>query len=137
MWGRASGVSVSGVIVASTGLGFIAAGVWGRREVRASLAREHIADVAGCETVTSGAEARVLAETIRSTTLTATGGRTYAEISSEESPDQQALWLQSMTLQTALTQAYMGTKVAELTLALGGVLAVIGVGLAATAAGAR
>jgi hypothetical protein len=131
---RASGVSAGGAMIALTGLGFIAAGVWGRREVRASLARERIANVAGQETVTTGTAARALAETIRSSTLSATGGHTYAEIETDGSPDQ-VLWLQSMTLQTALMQAYMGTKVAELTAALGLVFVGLGAGLAASAHG--
>lgn len=122
-------------MIACTGLAFIAAGVWGRREVRESLARERIADVAGQEKVTTGGAARALAESIRSTTLSATGGQTYAEIETEESP-QQALWLQSMTLQTALMQAYMGARVADLTVALGVVFTALGAGLAA-AAGVR
>lgn len=46
------------------------------------------------------------------------------------------LWLQSTTLQTALMQAYMGSRIAELMIGLGAALAVAGAGVTA-AAGSR
>ena len=47
-------------------------------------------------------------------------------------PDQ-TLWLQSTTLQTALMQAYMGERLADLTVGLGAALFAAGLGLAAVA----
>lgn len=47
-----------------------------------------------------------------------------------ESPDH-ALWLQSTALQTALMQAYLSSRLAALTMALGGALLATGLGLAA------
>ena len=133
-------------------------GLWARREVRAGLERERIADIttngASDERVTSGAAARALAEVIRDHTLAATGGRTYGEtdayVSADgattaeaeralkdertgapvENPDH-ALWLDSTTLQTALMQAYMASRLAQLTIGLGAAFVAAGVGLAA------
>ena len=95
-----------------------------------------------------------MSELIRRNTIEATGGRTYSEIdpyldehgaptsdveraaSDErtggrlENPEH-ALWLQSTTLQTALMQAYMGFRLAELTVAVGVAFCAVGAGLAA------
>jgi hypothetical protein len=106
--------------------------------------------------VTSAAAARSLAEVIRRNTIEATGGRTYSEtdlyVDGEGRPTsdadcalkddrtgqptenpEHALWIQSTTLQAALTQAYTGFRLAELTVALGASFVASGVGLAATA----
>jgi hypothetical protein len=95
-----------------------------------------------------------LAVLIRERTVEATGGRTYAETdeylgpqgitTSDEAsalrdertglpianPDV-TLWVQSTALQTALMQAYMAFRLADLTLALGGALTAAGVGIGA------
>jgi hypothetical protein len=99
------------------------------------------------------AAARALAETIRERTLEAAGGLTYAEVPSfvdgSGAPTSDAdaavrdartgapvrnpqveLWLQSMTLQSALMQAYTGFRLAQFTTAVGGSLAALGLGLA-------
>ena len=140
------------------GAGFVAAGLWARREVRLALARERIVSVpeAGRPSapVTTGAAARSLAEVIRKNTVEATGGLTYAEVDPYidaegnstadsaraandersgqplENPDHD-LWVQSTTLQVALMQAYVASRLAELTVALGASLVTVGVGLAA------
>ena len=98
--------------------------------------------------------ARSMAEVIRRNTIEATEGRTYSEIdpyvdehgipTSEteraardertggrlENPEH-ALWVQSTTLQTALMQAYMAFRVAELTVAVGAAFVAVAAGLAA------
>lgn len=104
--------------------------------------------------MTSGAAARSLAEAIRRNTLAAAGGRTYAEtdlyvdadgsttsdpagaLRDEPSGEPvvnpaHALWLESTTLQTGLMQAYIGSRLAELTVGLGAAFVVVAVGLAA------
>ena len=53
-----------------------------------------------------------------------------------ENPDH-ALWLQSMTLQTALMQAYMASRLAVLTVAVGGAFLAVGAALAAAGAARR
>lgn len=143
-------------MVTLAGVGFVATGLWARREVQMNLARERIVDTPGSAPVTNGTAARSLAETIRSNTLAAAGGRTYAEIDlyldAERKPTsdreraledersgepvenpEHALWLQSTTLQTALIQAYMGSRLAELTIGLGAAFVAAGAGLAAAA----
>ena len=47
-----------------------------------------------------------------------------------ENPEH-ALWLQSTTLQTALMQAYIGFRLAQLTVAVGVAFCAVGAGLAA------
>jgi hypothetical protein len=95
-----------------------------------------------------------MAEVIRARTLSAAGGLTYAETPSYlgvdgaptsdasqalrdertgapvESPDH-ALWIQSTTLQSALMQAYLAFRLAELTAALGAAFVAVGAGLGA------
>jgi hypothetical protein len=145
----------SGIGTALAGAGLVGAGIWARREVRTTLARERIAS----PPVTCGSAARSLAETIRERALTASGGRTYAEtelyVDSTGSPTsdralaiidertgepvenpKHELWLQATTLQTALMQAYMASRIADLTITLGAALVAAGAGVTA-AAGAR
>lgn len=133
-------------------------GLWGRRETSRGLARERIQDPVGNGgagvLVTTPAAARSAAEFIRRNTLAATGERTYAEVEPYldlegrptadaslaakdgrtgqpvENPDHD-LWIQSITLQDALLQAYMAFRVSDLTVALGAALVAAGVGLAA------
>lgn len=152
-----STATVAGATVTVAGLGMAGVGLWARRDVERALARERIAPI-GSEVdgavVSSGAEARSLAEFIRESTLESTGGRTYAEVDAylDESRDpiadaaraatdprtggpianpDHSLWIESTALQTALMQAYMGFRLAELTIGLGGSLALTGVGIAA------
>jgi hypothetical protein len=99
--------------------------------------------------VSTPAGARSLAESIRGSVLESIGGRTYAEVDAYldsdghptadpalaatdpatgralENPDY-ALWLEATTLQTALMQAYMAFRLAELTIAFGASLALAG-----------
>lgn len=141
-----------------TGVGLVAVGMWAQRDVRRALERERIVSPAAAKRpqapVATGAAARSMAEVIRENTIAATNGRTYAEIDSYvdvegaptsdaaraarddrtgqplENPDHD-LWIQSTTLQTALMQAYLASRLASLTVTLGASLAAIGVGLAA------
>jgi hypothetical protein len=156
-------IRAAGVGLGLAGLGLSGAGLWGLREVRAGLLRERISGPTrdGAATaVTSGAAARSLAEVIRERTAAAAGGRTYAEVdpylaaegattaeadealkdertgAPVENPDH-ALWLDSTTLQTALMQAYMASRVAQLTLGLGAAFLLAGLGLAAAAGAPR
>jgi hypothetical protein len=159
MAGRGSARTTSGIVVGLVGLGLAGLGLAARREVGQALARERIFLGPGTKPVTSAAAARSLAETIRSSTLGSTGGLAYSEVqpyldasgsptADEESaardgngrpvenPDVR-LWLQAMTLQTALMQAFLAFRLAELTAGLGGVLVAVGAGLAATGDGDR
>jgi len=157
MGAKSSIEAAAGFTVGLAGLVFVGTGLWGRREVRRALARERILHPAlpeGRAAVTSASRARSLAEFIRQSTVSATDGRTYAEIepyldadgvptadSANAARDERtgqplanpdaSLWMQSTTFQTALMQAYLAFRVSESTVALGAVLVVAGAGLAA------
>jgi hypothetical protein len=150
---RLSAASAAGLGVG--GLVLLAVGLAARRDVARTLARERIAGQGG-EPVTSAGAARSLAEAIRTSTLESTGGRTYSETPSYLDADGKPtsdrahalvdertgepvdhpyvrLWLQATTLQTALMQAYLAFRLAELTAGLGAGALVVGAGLSAAA----
>jgi hypothetical protein len=104
--------------------------------------------------VASAPDARTLAELIREQTVEAAGGRTYAETNQflapggSTTPDRASalvdertgqpvanpdyeLWIRSTTLQSALMQAYLAFRLADLTLAVGATFAAAGTGIAA------
>lgn len=147
---------VLGAGVGIAGAGFVGLGLWARREAGRALARERIIDEnERQQPLTRASQARSLAERIRQNTLDATGGRTYAETSPYidgdgqptsdasaavkdertgspiENPDHD-LWVQSTTLQTALTQAYLAFRLSELTIALGATFVLAGFALTAS-----
>ena len=148
----------AGLSTLAAGLGLIGVGAWARADVRRSLARERIMSTGASKPpnapVTSGPAARSLAEVIRENTVSSAGGRTYGEtpayVDAEGTPTDDrslaavdavtgepvesphhALWIQSTALQTALMQAYLAQRLAELTVGLGAVFVGIGAGLAA------
>ena len=148
----------AGVSTLAAGFGLLGLGLWAGRGVRRGLERERIVSTPGSKPpsapVVDAAAARSLAEVIRDATLSSTGGTTYGETPSYvdaegrptgdrslAAPDPltgepvqnpaQALWLQATTLQTALMQAYLAQRLAELTVGLGAVLVGVGAGLAA------
>jgi hypothetical protein len=153
---RASLLSrTTGAVAGLAGAALVGVGLWARRDVARTLAAERIDGPDG-KPLTSAAAARSLAETIRSSALESTGGRTYSELPSYldadgnpvgdaalalrdeqtgkpvDNPDVR-LWLQATTLQTALMQAYLAFRLAELTAGLGAVLVAVGGGLSAAA----
>ena len=151
---RNAPAAAGGAAVGLVGLGLVGVGLWARRDVARSLARERIVFGPDRKPVVSASAARSLAESIRESTLETTGGRTYSETPSYVAPDGEpthepslaarengtgrpvenphlALWLQATTLQTALMQAYLAFRLAELTAGLGASLAIVGAGLAA------
>lgn len=150
---RAAGLST---LVAGTGL--VGLGLWARADVKRSLARERITSPGSADPpnapVVDAATARALAETIRDATLSATEGKTYGETPSYVDADGRPtsdralaatdpltgapvdnphvrLWVTSTTLQSALMQAYLAQRLAELTAGLGAILVGVGAGLAA------
>ena len=152
--------TTAGTGVGLAGLGFVGVGLWARREVRRALAQERIVSTSDAprpnELVTTGAAAKAMAEIIRRHTVEATSGRTYAEIDAyvdgdgepTNDPEQavtddrtgkpvenpeHALWVQSTTLQAALMQAYMASRLAELTVALGAAFVAAGLGVTTAA----
>ena len=145
-----------GLAVGLLGCGFIGVGLCARRDVIRALEQERIVSTPDAippnRLVATAGAARSLSEVIRRNTVESTGGRTYAEIDPYvdeagsptaeaaraardertgarlENP-QHALWVQSTTLQTALMQAYMAFRLAELTIAVGVAFVAVGVGL--------
>lgn len=150
----------AGVCTLTAGVGLIAVGLWGRLDVRRGLQRERIVSTPDAtppsRPVTSPRAARSMAEVIRENTLSATSGKTYGETPAYvdangsptddralaardavtgapiESPEH-ALWIQSTALQTALMEAYLAARLAELTVALGATFVGVGTGLLAAA----
>ena len=150
----------AGVSTLAAGLWLIGVGVWARRDVRHGLGRERIKSTSnaapGGAPVADAAAARSMAEVIRDNTLASTGGKTYGEtaayVDAEGHPTddresaakdlltgaplenpEHALWIQSTALQTALMEAYLAQRLAELTVGLGAVFVGVGAGLAAAA----
>jgi hypothetical protein len=124
---EARGTRAAGFTLAA-GLGLIGVGLWARRDVGQCLERKRVTAVPTPPgaAVTTASAARAPVEAMRESTLTATGGKT------RESPEH-ALWIQSTALQTALVQAYLAQRLAELTVGLGALFVGIGGGLAAAA----
>ena len=150
----------AGLSTVAAGVWLLGVGLWARADVRRSLARERIVSTGDGTRpgvpVTDAAAARSMAEVVRSNTLSAAEGRTYVEtpayidaegrptadrglaatdpLSGEpvESPEH-ALWVQATALQTALMQAYLAQRLAELTAGLGATFVAVGAGLTAAA----
>ena len=152
---RACTTRTAGLSTVAAGLWLLGVGLWVRADVRRSLARERIVSTGdGKRPVTHAAAARSMAEVIRDNTLSATEGRTYGEtpsyVDAEGRPTvdsglaakdaltgepvenpAHALWVQATTLQTALMQAYLAQRLAELTAGLGATFVAVGAGLTA------
>ena len=150
--------TAAGTGVALAGLGLVGVGLWARRDVARALSRERITGTGSMTPpnapVTGAPAARSLAEEIRRITLKASGGRTYAETDEYLARDggttsdaalaltveqtgqpvhnpSYELWITSTALQTALMQAYLAFRLADLTAGIGGVLVAAGAGIAA------
>jgi hypothetical protein len=153
-------VVAAGGGAALAGAGIAGVGVWAHRESRRTLARERIVvDDSGARRLVDGPRAaRALAAMIRDGTLESTQGRTYAEtaeyLAADGTPTSDAaaaledpltgtpvrnpeadLWVRSTSLQTALNQAYLAFRLADLMVGVGLALVATGVGLAAAARG--
>ena len=149
---------MAGIGVGLAGIGLVGVGLWARWDVRRALSRERIVVPLGPDpstaTVRSAGAARSLAEVIRERTVEAAGGRTYAETDPYLAPDGSTtpdessalvdertgrpvsnpdyeLWIRSTTLQSALMQAYLAFRLADLSMAVGASLVAAGAGIAA------
>jgi hypothetical protein len=152
---RLGGYGASAVLVL-LGITCIVVGLLGRAEVSDRLEQEQIvgtpdSSISG-ETVDSGSEAKIFADTIRKHTLEATGGLTYAEMpravfedtgkpvpddevdkalasgDAIDNPERQ-IWITSTALSTALNTSYFAESVATFTIVVGLALILIGIGL--------
>jgi hypothetical protein len=152
---RLGGYAASAVLVA-LGIACVVIGLIGREDVRDRLAQESIVGTPDSsiadEPVDTGSEAKTFADTIRTHTLEATGGQTYAEMpravfkqSGEPVPEDQVedalasgeaidnperqIWITSTALSTALNTSFFAESVATFTIAVGVALVLIGIGL--------
>ena len=151
---RYGGILASIVLIAF-GIGTIVVGVDGRDRVRDDLAREQIVGTPDStipnEKVDTGKEAQAFADVTRKHTLSATEGKTYAELpravykkGGAPVPDEQAeaalesgeamnnplreLWLDQISLSTALNTAYFAESVALFSIVMGIALLLSGIG---------
>jgi hypothetical protein len=97
-------------------------------EVRDTLAAERIVTAEDAEIplapVTGPDEAKAQADIIFQHALRITGGKTYAELARDD--PNRATYLNSVTLRTALMQAYLAFKVSDLVLGVGIIVALLG-----------
>ncbi len=117
-----------GVVLAGAGLFMVSEARSAHDEVRTALADERIITAEDAEIplqpVDSAAEAKAQADIMRQHALTLTGGKTYAEL--DKADPNRALYLNSVTLRTALMESYLAFKVADLVMGLGIIVALIG-----------
>ena len=153
------GYFASGILILF-GLGSIVVGTLGFSEVRDTIARENITatpdateigvDLEPGEPVDTGAEAKEFAKIIRTHTLEATGGRTYAEMgryltaTGEETDDEaeaatddqgnpvpnglRNIWVTSTSLTTALNTAFLAERIALFSIVMGVAMLLTGIG---------
>jgi hypothetical protein len=146
---------VASIVLIAFGIGSIYTGFDGRERVRDDLAAEQIIGTPDStipnEKVDTGKEAEAFAAVTRKHTLEATGGKTYAELpravykdGGKPVPDEQAeaalksgeamnnplreLWLDQISLSTALNTAYFAESVSLFAIVMGFALLLTGVG---------
>lgn len=153
------GYFASGVLILF-GASAIIVGALGFSEVRDTIARENITatpdaaeigvDLEPGEPVDTGAEAKEFAKIIRTHTLEATGGRTYAEMGryltatgeetddeSQAATDEQGnpvpnglrnIWVTSTSLTTALNTSFLAERIALFSIVMGVAMLLTGIG---------
>ena len=147
---------MSGAVLVVLGIAMVVIGIVGRGEVQDRLAQEKIvgtpdSSIPG-QPVDTGSEAKAFADVIRTHTLEATGGLTYAEMpravfedTGEAVPEDQVdqalasgkaidnperqIWITSTALSTALNTSYFAESVATFAIVVGIALVLIGIGL--------
>jgi len=151
---RYGGIAAS-IILIVFGIGSIYTGYDGRDRVRDDLAKEQIVGTPDStianQKVDTGKEAQAFAAVTRKHTLEATGGKTYAQLpravtkdGGKPVPDEQAeaalqsgeainnplreLWLNQISLSTALNTAYFAESVSLFAMVMGFALLLTGVG---------
>ena len=122
------GAVAFGVILVGAGIFMIAEGRSAHDEVRDTLADERIITAEDAEIplaeVDSAEEAQAQADIIREHALAASGGKTYAELDREDPA--RAVYLNSVTLRTALMESYLAFKVSDLVAGMGVIVVLLG-----------
>ena len=120
-----------GVCLIVAGSFFIAAGREAKSEVKTELVAERLVTAKDATIpnvpVDNAAAARAQADIIKQHTLKSTEGKTYSELAKDD--PKRDLYIKSVALRTALTQAYMGFKVADLVMAVGALTVVNGIAM--------
>jgi hypothetical protein len=146
---------VASIVLIAFGAGAIYTGIDGRDRVQSDLAREQIVGTPDStipgQLVDSGSEAEAFANVIRTHTLEATGGQTYAQMprfldeNGKGTNDEAAaakdpksgeavanparnIWINSTALQTALRTAYFAEGVATFAIIMGVAMLLSGIG---------
>lgn len=122
------GAIAFGVVLVGAGGFMVMEGRAAHNDVRDTLAQERIisaedADIPLAE-VDSAAEAKSQADAIQRHVLESTDGKTYAELGREDPA--RAVYLNSVTLRTALMESYLAFKVSDLVVGIGLIVAMMG-----------
>ena len=122
------GAIAFGLVLVGSGAFMVGEARSARIDVRDTLAEEKIVTAEDADIplapVTGAAEARAQADVIQKHILSTTGGKTYSELPRDD--PNRALYLNSVTLRTALMQSYMAFKVADLVQGVGVIVAMLG-----------
>lgn len=146
---------IASVVLIAFGVGAIVTGIDGRDRIRGDLAAEKIVGTPDStipnQKVDTGKEAEAFAAITRKHTLEATGGKTYAELpravdkeTGAPVPDEKAeellasgeainnplreMWLNQISLSTALNTAYFAESVSTFAIVMGVALVLSGIG---------
>jgi hypothetical protein len=146
---------IASIVLIAFGIGSIVTGIDGRDRIRGDLAAEKIVGTPDStipnQKVDTGSEAEAFAAVTRKHTLEATGGKTYAELpravyksDNKPVPDEQAeaalksgeainnplraMWLDQISLSTALNTAYFAESVSMFAIVMGIAVLLSGIG---------
>jgi|GEM_PF-422098 len=119
---------ILGLMFIGAGAYMVSEGLSAKNDVRDTLVAEQVTTAKDASIpnvpVDDSATALSQANIIREHSLTTTGGKTYAQLPRDD--PNRAVYLDGVTLRTALTQAYMGFKVADLVMGVGVIVLVVG-----------
>ena len=122
------GAIAFGLVLVGSGLYMVREARLAHDDVRNALADERIITAEDAEiplvAVTGPAEAKAQADAIKAHILKTTGGKTYAEMSRDD--PNRAIYLNSVTLRTALMESYLAFKVSDLVQGVGVIVALLG-----------
>lgn len=122
------GAIVFGFVLVGAGGFMVMEGRAAHNDVRNALSDERIITSEDAEIpladVDSAAEAKAQADVIRTHILETTDGKTYAELDRED--PNRAVYLNSVTLRTALMESYLAFKVSDLVVGLGLIVVLLG-----------
>ena len=122
------GAIAFGLVLIGSGLFMVRESRLAYADVRDALAAERIVTAEDAEVplapVTGPAEAKAQADAIQAHVLQTTEGQTYAELPRDD--PRRAIYLQAITLRTALMESYLAFKVADLVLGVGIIVALLG-----------